>query len=104
MPSLSTLHKRPVGWQRNIGKKGGFDSAQPHHPKKEGTIHSSPANLFLKWDAAFLLTIGSFLLTVELFYLQLCFLAFFFLLIFLLTIGSLSLTVGALLLTVGKCL
>ena len=55
-------------------------------------------------DAAFLLTVGSFLLTVELFYLQLTNLAF------LLTIGGFLLkalasflTVGAFLLTVGKC-
>ena len=55
-------------------------------------------------DAAFLLTVGSFLPTVELFYLQLTILAF------LLTVGALLLavlafllTVGALLLTVAKC-
>ena len=46
-------------------------------------------------DAAFLPTIGSFLLTVEVFYLQLTILAF------LLTIGAFSLTVLASLLTVG---
>ena len=48
-------------------------------------------------DAAFLLTVGSFLPTVELPCVQLYFLAF------LLTVGALLLTVGALLLTMGKC-
>ena len=48
-------------------------------------------------DAAFLLTIGSFLLTIELPCLQLCFLAF------LLTVGAFLLTVEALLHTVYKC-
>ena len=46
-------------------------------------------------DAAFLLTVGGFLLTVELFYLQLTNLAF------LLTVGALLLTALAFLLTVG---
>ena len=51
-----------------------------------------------------MLTVGSFLVTLELFYLQLTILAF------LLTVGALlltflafSLAVGAFLLTVGKC-
>ena len=43
------------------------------------------------WDADFLLTVGSFLLAVELFYLQLCFGVFF---------AASLLTVGAFLLTV----
>ena len=46
-------------------------------------------------DAAFLLTVGSFLLTVELSYLQLTILAF------LLTVGAFRLTILASLLTVG---
>ena len=50
------------------------------------TENNSP-NQFFQVDAAFLLTVGSFLLTVELFYLQLTVLAFF------LTIGAFLLTV-----------
>ena len=49
----------------------------------------------LFWDAAFLLAVGSFLLTGELFYLQLTILAF------LLTVGAIFLTALAFLLTVG---
>ena len=56
-------------------------------------------------DAAFLLTVGSFLLTVELCYLQLTILAFLYLQleVFCLPILASLLTVGAFLLTVGKC-
>ena len=58
-------------------------------------------------DAAALLTVGSFLLTVELFYLQLTILTFLDLHTvgaFLLTLLALSLAVGAFLVTVGKCI
>ena len=56
-----------------------------------------------RWDAAFLLTVGSFLLTVELFYLQLTILASLLTVgAFLLTVLASLLTVGALLLTVGS--
>ena len=61
---------------------------------------------YIVWDAAFWLTIGSFLLTVELFYLQLTILAFSLTIgAFLLTILAFfsSLTVGAFWLTAGKC-
>ena len=56
------------------------------------------AGLLLRLDAAFLLTVGSFLLTVELFYLQLTNLAF------LLPVGAFSLTLLACLLRVGTFL
>ena len=49
-------------------------------------------------DATFLLTFASFLLAVELFYIQLCFLAF------LLTVGATCLQFGAFVLTVGALL
>ena len=55
-------------------------------------------------DAAFLLTVGSFLLTAELFYFQLTILASLLQIgAFLLTILASLLTVGAFLLTVGQC-
>ena len=55
------------------------------------------------WDATFLLTAGSLLLTVELPRLQLCFLAFLLAIgACLLTIRAFLLTIRALLLTVGK--
>ena len=54
-------------------------------------------------NAAFLLTIGSFLLAVELPCRTLLTVVFFVSLPFLLTVGALLLTVGALLLTVGEC-
>ena len=55
-------------------------------------------------DAAFLLPVGSFPLTVELFYSQLTILALLLRVgAFLLTILVFWITVGALLLTVGKC-
>ena len=57
----------------------------------------------LSLDAAFLLTVGSLLLTVELFYLQLTSLAFLLAVgAFLLTILAYLLTIGAFLLTVVK--
>ena len=55
-------------------------------------------------DAAFWLTVGSFLLTVDLFYLQLTISAFWLTIgVFLPTALASLLAVGALLLTMGKC-
>ena len=58
----------------------------------------------LQRDAAFVLTVGSLLLAMELFYLQLTILASLLAVgAFLLTVLAFVLTVGAFLLTVGKC-
>ena len=79
-----------------------WDKWQMMHKSKFAALSGMCRAIVL--DAAFLLAVGSSLLTVELFYLQWTILAF------LLTVGAFSLTVlaylltvGAFLLTVGKC-
>ena len=62
----------------------------------EGLLERNHVNLFHIGCSFSSLTVGSFLLRVELFYLQLTILAS------LLKVGAFSLTVGAFLLTVGK--
>ena len=59
-----------------------YRAPEPRNPKSAFFVQKMPPKSQLKWDAAFLLAIGSFLLTVKLSYLQLTILAS------LLTIGA----------------
>ena len=71
--------------RRRITRNNSYQQALCNRCPVQLEIHAQ----IIKWDATFLLTIGSFLLTVELSYLQLCLGAF------LLTIGAFLPTIEA---------